>query len=234
MEKSGVNLCPGMVLFKKFNLIIMKKIAISVAVACLIVLGGCAQTNTALNGQKQSGSGDTQSSSTAVTSGQNQAVVTNGELAKFVNDELGFSFSYPSSYGKLDFWIKDGETGKIFYGIFEKVPLEFGGITDDFSEGRAGWFTDYKGGPVSGDENKIGLKTVPVVGGNVIIVAGEGELGLDNPHNPAGTYVAQVDLKGKKFHGLAFTYGITRYHRTDGKKVDLAEFESVLKTLEIK
>ena len=155
---------------------------------------------------------------------------TKKELLSFSNEELGFSFSYPAWFGKLDFVIRNGsDSGRLFYGSFENVALEFGGITDDFGEGRGGWFTDYRGDAPASDENMI--KTLSIQGGKITILRSGDIMTGDLVE---GAFDALVNLKGKEFHGLAFHSGETRYHQNDERDLTIDEFESVLKTLVIK
>lgn len=68
------------------------------------------------------------------------------EWQTYRNEELGFEFKYPVEFGQVNFGIRNGETGKAFYGIFsENEALVFGGIDFDFSEGRGGAFFDTQG-----------------------------------------------------------------------------------------
>lgn len=145
----------------------------------------------------------------------------------YTNKEIGFSFSYPEWFGKIDFKIEKGEQGKSFSGKFANVPLVFGGITKDFDEGREARFLDYRGGTewMSGYE----IKDIDVIGGTVHVLKGNVDDDDDLPGAGLldGTFGAIVELGGKQFHGLAF-------HDYDGESVTLEEFESVLKTLVIK
>lgn len=151
--------------------------------------------------------------------------LTSKELQTFKNDELGFSFSYPAWFGKLDFSIRNGDdSGKIFHGEFQNVTLEFGGTTKNFGEGRETWPTDYNGNQTQPE--KV-LKTLPISGGIATIIRGSGEAAPGNWFSE-GTYGAFIKLNGKEFQGLAFLVN------AEPKKISLDELESVLKTLMIK
>jgi len=156
------------------------------------------------------------------------------KMLKFDNDELGFSFLYPSWFGKLNFSIHDGEAGKKFEGNFENVALSFGGTTKNFEQGREGMPTDYKGNDIFdkkyfGNMSEQIAKTISVSGGEVTLLKGSGEEGPGNWF-PEGTFGALVKLSGPKFYGLSFVL----YQQNDQKKMTVDEFESMLKTIVIK
>lgn len=167
------------------------------------------------------------------------------ELLTFKNDELGFSFFYPAWFGEVSLDIRNGETGKLFYGSFENVSLEFGGTTKDFSEGREGWPTDYNGEAIEKmtfyDDAGLKefpmkekqIKTLSVQGGEAIILRGKGDAVPGNWFFE-GTFGALIRLNNKQFQGLAFHSGETNYHQNDENDLSIDEFESVLKTLVIK
>lgn len=154
------------------------------------------------------------------------------KFATFSNEELGFSFKYPVWFGELDFGIGKGETGKGFGGVFQNVPLEFGGLTMDYSAGRGGWFTDYRGGE-RWTEDEDFVKTLQVQGGVVTIAQGSSDC-VYGGCLAEGTFGAVVKLKGDEFHGVAFQAGRTMFHKNDDREFSLSEFESVLETLVIK
>lgn len=56
---------------------------------------------------------------------------------KYDSSELGISFQYPQEYGQVILDIKPGETGFQYRGKFSASNvIEFGGVSDNFSEGR--------------------------------------------------------------------------------------------------
>jgi hypothetical protein len=175
---------------------------------------------------------------------------TSRQLLTFESKELGFSFSYPAWFGEVAFEIrKASETGEVFKGTFANVPFEFGGITNNYSEGKEGWFTEFPGYTLKNDKyyyNHLSwqdpnmdivieklLKKIDIQGNKLLLLKGSGELTLGDGL-PDGVFGALVNLKNKKFHGLAFTANITSRHQNEDKIISLEEFESVLKTLEIK
>lgn len=160
--------------------------------------------------------------------------LTATELRTFNNEELGFSFKYPAWFGAPSFDIMEGEEGKLFYGIFPNVALEFGSATRNFSSGRGGWPTDYRGESVAELllSSKVS-KTIPIQGGEVNFIVGKGDLEPGNWFSE-GTFGALVKLKGKEFQGLAFKANSTYQHQHDDQKLTLGEFEEILKTFVIK
>ena len=155
------------------------------------------------------------------------------KFATFSNEEVGLSFKYPVWFGELNFSIGKGIAGHSFYGVFQNVPLEFGGQTMDYStEGRGGWFTDYRGGaPWAEDEDYI--KTLQIPGSLVSIIQGSSEC-VYGGCLAEDTFGAVVELKGDEFHGVAFQAGRTLGHDNDDREFSLSEFESVLETIVIK
>lgn len=143
-------------------------------------------------------------------------------LITFNNDVLGLSFKYPASFGNLDFQIRDGsESGRIFYGSFEKGTVWFGGVTQNFSEGRGVGFIDYDGNLTWYDDKPV-KKIITVDGGHIKILKGTGQA-MPGNHLMEGRFGALLQLKGEEFKGAAFATDST-----------LEEFESLLETIVLK
>lgn len=72
----------------------------------------------------------------------------------YENKEIGISFKYPSEYGDFNLTIRNGGySGKIYTGEFPNNKFFFvGGVTNDFSAGRGGYFTDFVSYSYEGDK----------------------------------------------------------------------------------
>lgn len=141
----------------------------------------------------------------------------------YENKALKFSFSYPVKYGVFTYKTSNGETGKNFIG--SASGINFGGISTDFSEGRAGIFFDFSGYTnVNGsitfkavqkyDKSwAIDKKLISEIFTNqnnveVVLVKGENETGeYEGPvaGTPGeGKIGALINLKNSEFPGIAF------------------------------
>jgi len=154
-------------------------------------------------------------------------------LIPFSNEELGLAFKYPAWYGELSFTLRNGEeAGKIFRGSFPNVPIEFGGITKGFREGRGGWITDYSGGELYAEENEI-LKTISIGGREITIYQGETNTGDRYPMGDPlseGNFAATSALTGDEFKGVIFFVNNT-YGKDINEGYALEEFESFLERI---
>jgi uncharacterized FlaG/YvyC family protein len=163
---------------------------------------------------------------------------------EFKSDELGLSFTYPARLGEVKLTIENGETGKIFQGIFtDNDRLVFGGISKDFSAGREGGFTDTQGYLKKGDKyyfkfvsakpvTDYEIKPVQIIKASnedVLLVNKESfitETVSEGPKlNPGEDSLgALVNLRTKDFTGVAF------WNR-DLTKMTSADFETILETI---
>lgn len=164
----------------------------------------------------------------------------------YENKELGFSFKYPSAYGSFSLSVENGEDGKQYRGGFpafterwaENKFFSLGGITQDFGQGRSGYFLDFvRYAKESGKyyhlmaQNKKyefkPLKVMMVDGQEVLIVDGNSyadDKGTELGFGPGKNGGALVNLPGNgEFAGLAIW-------NADIKKLSQAEFEKIIAT----
>lgn len=164
----------------------------------------------------------------------------------YENKTLGFSFKYPSEYGTFNLIVSNSETGKSFRGGFPKFSetwasnkfFSLGGITQDFSQGRSGYFLDFvRYAKESGKyyhlmaQNKkyefSPIKVMTVDGQEVLIVDGNSypsDMASEMGFGPGDNGGALINLPGNgEFTGLAIW-------NADSKKVSQAEFEKIIST----
>ncbi|MEX0877813.1 MAG: hypothetical protein WDZ40_03060 [Candidatus Spechtbacterales bacterium] len=167
------------------------------------------------------------------------------QTRRFVASEFGFSFEYPAEWGDVIFTENDGGQGGT------KATVEFsninwfviGGVSEDFAEGRGGTPTDTQGF-VNEDGTYffkfISTGRVPVSPvksintnlGEVIIVDHRSFVGTEEPVGPVmtvggGNLGALVNLYGETYSGVIFL-------NTNTTLFTAADFENMLKTLEVK
>jgi len=132
------------------------------------------------------------------------------------NEELGFSFKYPSGLGELEEVIISGDSGLKFTLSTKNKPssIVFSGITSDYSVPRGGSFSDSQGYEIDskGQYNFIfvGEKLIPFTVkevieapiGNVVIV---NQLRMENSLVSPGrnNIGALVNLEDGRFRGLS-------------------------------
>ena len=170
---------------------------------------------------------------------------------KFISDEFGFSFEYPSRLGEASAIIFEpgkrpgGETGEKLAGSFSDFSgLEFGGISADFSAGREGLITDTRG--FNQEDGKYYFKFVSNTSdmeiqpykvikkdfGEILLLndqSFEGERnGTDGPVFGVGSgrLAGLVNLNRKQFSGIVFyNWNLDEFSK--------AEFEALLNSLEL-
>jgi len=167
-----------------------------------------------------------------------------GEYKIFNNKEIGLSFSYPVSLGEVEFRVIRGETGQKFTAKFSNNEnLLFGGITDDFSAGRSGIFTDTRGflfedGKyyfkfVSTKPTKnYEIEPIKIIAQNnetFLILDGNSFISARDCEGPClsvgENYLgALINLKGDKFPGVAFW-------NTNTNKFSQEAFEELVKSI---
>lgn len=164
----------------------------------------------------------------------------------YENKALGFSFKYPSEYGTFSLFVANNEEGKSFRGGFPKFSetwasnkfISLGGITQDFSQGRSGYFLDFVGYTKESGayyhlmaQNKkyefSPKKIMTVDGQEVLIVDGNSypdDKASEMGFGPGDNGGALINLPGNgEFAGLAIW-------NSDIKKVSQAEFEKIVST----
>ena len=167
----------------------------------------------------------------------------------FSNDEIGISFEYPESLGAVELNIRNGsDSGKLYRGTFANTEeVQFGGISEEFAEGRSGWFLDtqgyaYEDGTyyfkfVSVKDYKSPQYELEIVekltvdGVDVIILDGDSfiaERGADGPTlNPGeGNYGALINLNGDTFPGIGILV-------TDTDIMSLEQFKEMLQVISV-
>lgn len=166
---------------------------------------------------------------------------------EFESAELGIKFEYPASYGEVKWTIEKGETGKIFTATFSgNDKLVLGGITEDYSAGRGGTFTDTRGYVKSGGKyyyltvnskkpTDYPLEPVKILKNekNDVLVVDKNsfvsERGTTTPvFNPGDNSLGVlINLKGKEFAGLAFW-------NKDAQNIPQEKLEKIINSIVIK
>lgn len=158
----------------------------------------------------------------------------------YENKEIGISFKYPSEYGDFSISINNSETGKKYTGGFQNNKVfSIGGITEDFTAGRSGYFLDFvKYLSESGKYYHLmalgkkwlvePVKILNIDGQKILIVNGDSyveERNVEGPTiNPGPNGGALVNLPSNgDFKGLAIW-------NSDVKTLSQSRFEEILAT----
>lgn len=169
-----------------------------------------------------------------------------GEYKIFNNKEIGLSFSYPASLGEAEFRIIKGETGQKFTAKFtDNENLLFGGITDDFTAGRSGIFTDSRGFLFEDEKyyfkfvsakptKNYELEPIKIIVQNnemFLILDGNSFISARDCQGPClsvgeNNLGALINLRGERFPGVAFW-------NTDIIKFSQEEFERMMESVKV-
>lgn len=159
-------------------------------------------------------------------------------FVEYQNKELGFKFAYPKDWGEVQFSTHDGaEGGKSFHGTFSsKSVITFGGLSEDFREGRVYVYPETKGFLKKGDQyyehalndaaiNDFAVVVKPITNKKTkgILLKGDGKPGLNEIYN--SRLMAVFNIDNKTYPGLGFS-------DNDLVQVPQADFERVLNTVE--
>lgn len=157
----------------------------------------------------------------------------------YENKEIGISFKYPSEYGDFSISMANSEAKKYTGGFQNNKAFSIGGITEDFTAGRSGYFLDFvKYLSESGKYYHLmalgkkwlvePVKILNVDGQKILIVNGDSYVEERNEEgptiNPGPNGGALVNLpSGGNFKGLAIW-------NSDIKTLSQSKFEEILAT----
>lgn len=179
---------------------------------------------------------------------EEKATLLDGALKKYSNSDLKLTFNYPVLFGEVNVKIEETESGKKFSGSFSKnEDLLFGGVAEDYlvaSSSMSDQFLDTQGfekigeryfyKSIHGDEADYRVEAMRVVetrNGEALMINKDsfalsgGEEAWD--FGLGQNIGAIVNLDNEDFSGIAFVNKNTA-------KFPLADFEEMLKSMEIK
>ncbi|MFH0951831.1 MAG: hypothetical protein V1838_01445 [Patescibacteria group bacterium] len=175
--------------------------------------------------------------------------IVTADKKQFSNNEIGIAFQYPKELGSVELTIRPGsDSGNIYYGTFsENENIQFGGIDNEFAEGRSGSLLDNRGyhnengtyymkfvsaKPIVDDTYKlVPLEIIPLNGNDVLLLDENSfvnSIGVDGPVLQVGddNYAALLNLSGPNFPGFAFW-------DKDTSALSLDQLKEIIKSIEL-